>query len=432
MKHLLNPTFKASMLRNSVIQFIWWLIFFPGFYSSDSFSAVEMAQTGNLTNSFTASWAIYVRVFSFFGNAIGLLTIVGGLLLVYAITHFAFSIFTKKTAALASFLMTLTPLVWGMGITLWHDILMTAGLFLVTSFMVRIHLEQKISVLDVISKLILGSILISFRPNGLPTLLVFSFLLLAFMRKRIILKYSLVAISATVLVTLFTSNLILGMSPINNLFAQEWMRNDISCFANSQNGAGFVEKNIPGIGTTDTWKSESACVFLTQAKLSSEEEVRSQKYVSNAWKELIKQEPQFVLGTHLKRNAYLVPLPLHGIPKPPFLHSTIEFENRGIEWAFPSIAEEARAPMRLWNAMRGFTAWAGLWFAVLSVLLLGLKNRELLAPFLMSISLMGVLFVFAPIPDARYALFVLIVGQIALLGKFIEWAQTGSNCRPTD
>ncbi len=391
-----------------------------------------MAKSGDLTNSYTASWAIYVRVFSFFGNAFGLLTLIGGLLLVYAITLFAFSIFTKNTAAWASFLMTLTPLVWGMGITLWHDILMTAGLFLVVSFMVKMHLDQKISVLDITSKLILGSVLISFRPNGLPTLLVFSFLLLVFMRKRNILRYSLVAISTTVLVTLVTSNLILGMSPINNLFAQEWMRNDISCFANSQNGAGFVENNIPGIGSTETWKSDAACKFLNQAKISSEEKFRSQEYVPRAWRALIKQDPQFVLSTHLKRNAYLVPLPLYGIPKPPFLHSTIEFENQGIQWAFPSIAEEARAPLRLWNAMRGFTAWAGLWFVVISILLVGLKGRELLAPFLMSISLMGVLFVFAPIPDGRYALFVLIVGQMALIGKLIEWAQTGSNCRPTD
>ena len=432
MKHLLNPTLKASLLRNYTIQFILWLVFFPGFYSSDSFGAVEMAKSGDLTNSYTASWAIYVRIFSFLGNAIWLLTLIGGLLLVYAITHFAFTIFTKKTAARASFLMTLTPLVWGMGITLWHDILMTAGLFLVTSFIVKMHLDQKISVSDITLKLILGSVLISFRPNGLPTLLVFSFLLLIFMRKRNNLKYSLGAISITLLVTLVTSNLILGMSPINNLFAQEWMRNDISCFANSQNGAGFVENNIPGIGTTETWKSDAACVFLNQAKLSIEDKVRSQEYVPRAWRALVKQEPRFVLDTHLMRNAYLVPLPLHGIPKPPFLHSTIEFENQGIEWAFPSIAEEARAPMRLWNAMRGVTAWAGLWFAVISILLFGLKRRELLAPFLMSISLMGVLFVFAPIPDGRYALFVLIVGQMALLGKLIEWAQTGSNCRPTD
>ncbi len=424
--------FKFSMLRNSLFLFAGWIIFFPGFFSGDSFAAVEMANSGNLTNSFTASWAIYVRVFSLFGNAIGLLTLFGGLLLVYATTQFSYSIFSRKIAAISSFLMTLTPLIWGMGLTLWHDIQMTSGLLLVTAFMVKIHKAEIVSKIDLVTQLILGSMLISFRPNGLPTLLVFSVLFLVITRKKIVLRYLLTSISSTVLATLIGSNLILGMSPINTYFAQEWMRNDISCFAISAAGEGFVEKNIPGIGSTKKWGSEAACTFLNNAEITGEEKTQAQEYVPAAWIALAKQEPLFILDTHLKRNAYLVPIPINGLPNPPFLHSTIEFEGLGVKWVFPSMAEEARSPMRIWNAVRGVTAWAGLWAAVSLILLLGFKRRELLAPLLMSVSLMGVLFVFAPIPDGRYALFTLVVGQLALLGKVIEWAQTGSNRRPTD
>ena len=432
MKKLLSSTLIASFVRNSTILFICWVIFFPGFYSGDSFGAVAMAKTGEFTNSGTASWALYVRIFSIFGNAIGLLTLIGGLLLVFSTTQFAYSIFSKKTASLASFLMSLTPMIWGMGITLWHDILMTSGLLLVTSFMVPVFQNKKPTALDVASKLILGSVLVSFRPNGLPVLLVFTILLLVTIRKRDVLKTLLVAISVTFLTTFIGSNLILGMSPINEYFAQEWMRNDISCFANTPKGAGFVEKNIPEIGSTETWKSQAACTFLNQASLTGAEKVKAQEFVPSAWITLLKQNPLFVLDTHLKRNAYLVPIPFNGLPKPPFLHSTIEFKDQGIEWAFPQVAEKARAPIRLWNLLHSFTGWAGLWSAVTLVLLVGFKRRELFAPFVMSLSLIGVLFIFAPIPDGRYALFALIVGQVALLGKLIGWAQTGSNRRPTD
>ncbi len=432
MNSLFNTTLLASFLRNSTVLFVFWVIFFPGFYSGDSFGAVAMAKTGEFTNSGTASWAIYVRIFSLFGNAIGLLTLLGGLLLVFATTQFSYSIFTKKIASIASLMLSLTPMIWGMGITLWHDILMTSGLLLVTSFMVNLHINQKVSVSDVVSKLLLGSVLVSFRPNGLPVLMVFSVLLFILIRKKVILKSLVTAVSTTLLTTFIGSNLIIGMSPINDYFAQEWMRNDISCFANTTKGNNFVEQYIPGIGTTERWKSEAACTFLNQSKMTKDEFIEAQDFVPAAWISLLKQDPLFVLDTHLKRNAYLVPIPLNGLPKPPFLHSTIEFQSQGIEWAFPDLAENARAPMRLWNLFHSFTAWAGLWFAVISILLVGLKSRELLAPFLMSISLIGVLFVFAPIPDGRYALFILIVGQMALIGKIIEWAQTGSNCRPTD
>jgi hypothetical protein len=429
---IINVDFKFSLMRNSLFLFSCWIIFFPGFFSGDSFAAVEMARTGNLTNSYTASWAVYVRIFSFVGDAIGLLSLLGGLLLVFATTQFTYTIFTKKTAAISSFLMTLTPLIWGMGLTLWHDIQMTAGLLLITAFMVKIRRAELVSKNDMATQLFLGSLLLSFRPNGLPTLLVFSVLFLLLTLRKVVFAYLLTAISTTVIITLIGSNLILGMSPIDNYFAQEWMRNDISCFANLPEGAGFVEENIPGVGNTETWSSEAACTFLNEAKVTAEEKVLAQEFVPAAWVSLAKQEPLFIVSTHMKRNAYLVPLPLNGLPNPPFLHSTIEYENRGIEWAFPAIAEKARVPMRLWNALHGLTAWAGLWSVVTLILHLGFKRRELLAPLLMSISLMGVLFVFAPIPDGRYGLFVLIVGQIALLGKLIEWAQTGSNRRPTD
>ena len=424
-----NTEIRFSILRNTLVLLVSWIIFFPGFFSGDSFAAVEMAKTGDLTNSFTASWALYVRIFSLFGNSIGLLTLLGGLLLVFSMTQFSYSILAERTAAITSFLLTLTPLIWGMGNTLWHDIQMTSGMLLVTSFMVKIHKAQKITSWDLGSQLILGSVLLSFRPNGLPTLLVFAFIYFVLIRKKFVLKYLLGAVFSTILTTLIASNLILGLSPISNYFAQESMRNDISCFANLPEGAEFVERNIPGVGDTESWKSQAACTFLSQALITSSEKVEAQEFVSRAWITLLMQEPFFVLDTHLKRHAYLVPLPFNGLPKTPFLHSTIEFRDQGIEWAFPAVAEKARAPMRLWNLLGSFTAWAGLWSAITLILLVGFKRRELFVPFLMMFSLSGVLFIFAPISDGRYALFALIAGQMALLGKVIEWAQTGSNHR---
>jgi hypothetical protein len=328
--------------------------------------------------------------------------------------------------------MTLTPLVWGMGITLWHDIQMTSGLLLVTAFLVKIHKGEKVSRIEISTQLILGSILISFRPNGLPTLLVFSFLFILISRNKEITRYCLASITTTAVVAVLGSNIILGLSPINNYFAQEWMRNDISCFANTPKGSGFVESNISGIGNTETWKSAAACTFLNTAEVSIKEKIAAEKYVPDAWFTLLKSEPLFVLQTHLKRNAYLNPIPLYGLPTSPFLHTTIEIKDQGIEWAFPSVAEKTRAPIRAWNAARVVTGWAGLWFALTLLILIGSKKRELLAPFVMSGASLGVLFIFAPIPDGRYAMFSLIVGQLALIEKVVELAQTGANRRPND
>ena len=435
---LLNPSFLSSFLRNSLIQFIWWVIFFPGFFSTDSFAAIQMAKSGDLGNSFTASWALYVRIFSFHGNAIALLTLINGLVLVYSVTRLGYAIFSKQTAAISTFLFTLTPVVSGMGITLWHDILMSAGLLLVTSFFININNGRGSSRKFLILELIPGAVLSSFRPNGLPTIAVFAALYAVFilLKHRIhfaqTVKFLATAFLLSAFVTVVGSNLILSLSPVNNYYAQEWMRNDISCYADSAAGKGFVEEYIPGIGSTESWRSSSACTFLNAASISGDEKVAAQKFVPSAWLILLKQDFMFILSTHAERNAYLIPIPFFGIPTEPFLHSTIEFKDQGVEWAFPSIAEKARIPMRAWNAARGLTSWAGLWGIVLISLMIAGRKRTLVPPAVMSVALMVIIFVVAPIPDGRYALFVLIAGQLALIGKFVEWAQTGSNRRPTD
>ena len=318
MKYLLDSSYRASLLRNSFIQFIWWVVFFPGFFSGDSFAAVQMAKSGELGNSFTASWALYVRIFSFHGNAIALLTLINGLLLVYSVTRLGYAIFSARTAAVSTFLLTLTPVVSGMGITLWHDVLMSAGILLVTSFFINLRKGAGSYKRLLILELFPGAVLSSFRPNGLPTIAFFAALyaFFIFLKHRSqfvqIVKLLVTAFLLSAIITIIGSNLILGLSPINNYFAQEWMRNDISCYADTASGNGFVEENIPGIGTTESWRSSAACTFLNGADISSDEKVAAQKYVPSAWLTLLKENPYFILSTHLERNAYLIPIPIFG------------------------------------------------------------------------------------------------------------------------
>ena len=308
MKRLLNPSLSASLLRNSIVQFVWWVIFFPGFFSSDSFGAVQMAKSGELGNAFTASWALYVRVFSFHGQAIALLTLINGLALVYSVTRLGYAMLSMHTAAISTFLLTLTPIVSGMGITLWHDILMSAGIVLVTAFFINIHKGTSNIKKLLILELAPGAVLSSFRPNGLPTIFLFAifYSLFIFLKHRSqfmqVIKLLAAGISVSALVTVIGSNLILGMSPINNYFAQEWMRNDISCYAESVAGRGFVEKEIPGIGSTDSWRSSNACTWLNNAKVSSEEKVAAEEYIPSAWLTLLKPEPLYILSTHIEMH----------------------------------------------------------------------------------------------------------------------------------
>ena len=411
---------RNALIRNSIVAVIWWAVFFPGFYSSDSFAAVNMAKSGDLVNSYTASWAIYVRVFSLLGNFIGLLTLLNALILVYAVTRFSYALLSKKTAAISSFVLTLTPLVAGMGITLWHDILMTAGLLLLAAFFTLFRQGENYAKSDFYSLLVPGAVLLSFRPNGLPTFLVFAVLTFVFIRRKTLIRPLALVLAITAGTTIFNSLVVVGEDPINTHYAQEWMRNDISCYAASAAGAGWVEKNMPGVGTTQSWASVEACTFLNKYELAQSDREKSYAVVPAAWRKLALSDPAFVLKTHFDRNYYVVPLPINGLPSIPFLHSTIETAGLGIEWAMPSVAEKARVIMRVGNALRPILAYAGMWLLLVLGAVIFLKRKEWLPTFLMGFSLLGILFVFAPIPDGRYALFALLAGQLLLLGAIVD------------
>jgi len=411
---------RNALIRNSVVAVIWWIIFFPGFFSTDSFAAASMAKSGDLVNSYTASWAIYVRAFSLFGNFIGLLTLINTLILVYSVTRFSYALLSKKTAAISSFVLTMTPLVAGMGITLWHDILMTAGLLLLAAFFTVYRQGDNYSKNDFFSLLLPSAVLLSFRPNGLPTFLVFAVLLLIFSYRKSLIRPLALVLAITAGTTIFNSLVVVGADPINTHYAQEWMRNDISCYAASPAGAGWVEKNMPGVGNTQSWASADACTFLNRYALAPADREKSYEVVPAVWRKLALSDPGFILKTHFDRNYYVVPLPINGLPSIPFLHSTIESADASIAWAIPSVAEKARVVMRVGNALRPILAYAGMWLLLVLGTLVFLKRKEWLPTFLLGFSLLGILFVFAPIPDGRYALFVMLAGQLLVVGSLVD------------
>jgi hypothetical protein len=314
-----------------------------------------------------------------------------------------------------------------MGITLWHDILMTAGLLLLAAFFTLFRQGENYAKSDFYSLLVPGAILLSFRPNGLPTFIVFAVLTLILARRKTLIRPLALVLAITAGTTIFNSLVVVGEDPINTHYAQEWMRNDISCYAASPAGAGWVEKNMPGVGTTQSWASPEACVFLNRYGLAPEDREKSYAVVPAAWRKLALSDPAFVLKTHFDRNYYVVPLPINGLPSIPFLHSTIETAGLGIEWVMPSVAEKARVIMRVGNALRPILAYAGMWLLLVLGAVIFLKRKEWLPTFLMGFSLLGILFVFAPIPDGRYALFVLLAGQLLLLGAIVDGIESLRN-----
>ena len=420
MKQLLNPSLSASLIRNSLLQIIWWVIFFPGFYSTDSFAVLSMAKTGNLNGLWSSPWAVMVRYLSIHGSHPGLVTLFFSIILSVSMTVFFYSLLPQKNGALVSVILQITPLVGSMGITLWHDIPMTSGLLLVTTYVIRSNKINAYTLNEALKYLFPGMVLITFRGNGLPTILILFVFILLFNFRRQGKRILAAGVLLSIFVILFSNTFLPDKKSRDYELATGWIVLDISCYASTPAGQGFVERALPGISTTAKWSSISACNWFSDAELSAADMAEVRDHLPSAMFKLILEDPKFLLLTHLKRHEYLLPLPIFGLANPPFIHSNIEFPDAGVAWAFPTLAEKARIFVRIWNFGSFIFAYAGFWLFFTACTWFFTRRNEILYVLIVSLTLNLSLFVFAGISDARYTLFTLISGQGLALGFLLS------------
>jgi hypothetical protein len=408
-----------SIAINAFIMFLWWFAFNPGFYSTDSFGVLEMARSGQLSSAWTAIWAIFVKFLTFNGSHPEIATLFFSQLLGYSVSVFAMTLFKGKTAMWSSAILCGSPLVGAMGITLWHDIPMTSGFLLMLVGAKKIEQEKK----SAIYFFCIGSFFSSFRYNGIPTLILASIIFFLFTKNK---RRLLMGVISIFVIGCLTTSLNFAFQNSKNVQSDgfiDWMRYDLSCYAAISNDESFFLEQFDNGPTVNDWRSESACTWFNTSKAFSLQSDSVNEKVPTAWLALALKSPSFVFKTHLDRHKYLIPIPYTGLPSMPFIHSTIEYANLGIEFRNPTISENLRVYPRLWNFFRYIFGYAGLWLAF--ILFLSWRRKDL---WLFKIGLVGSilnlsLFVFASISDGRFALFTLIAGQLVLVGELVERAR---------
>jgi len=198
------------------------------------------------------------------------------------------------------------------------------------------------------------------------------------------------------------------------------MRYDLSCYGAISNDEKFFFEQFKNNMTVKDWSSRSACVWFNDSKVFTSRTDNIDKKIPMAWFELATKNPSFIIETHLNRHKYLVPIPYNGLPRMPFIHTIIENPNMGIKYRNPAVSETLRVYPRLWNFFNYIFGYAGFWLAFIFSISWWRKDFWLLRIGLVGLILSLGLFVFAPISDGRFSLFILIAGQLILVGKVIE------------
>jgi hypothetical protein len=297
---------------------------------------------------------------------------------------------------------------------------MTAGFLLVSTFCIGVIKSGIVEKSALLKLLIPGLILSTFRGNGLPTVLLFLLIFIIVQRRTQKKSLILVGVGLSITTLLISGSQMTAKGLSDYEIATSWIIYDVSCYASTANGKGFVEKNIAKIGNTESWSSKSACTWFTDAELTSADIAKARNELPKLLSMLAKEDLGFLISTHMKRHEYLVPLPVYGLPRPPFIHSTIEFTDSDIKWKFESLAEAARNYVRVWNYLSFLFAYAGFWFLFLVVTAFRKKNVHLMHISILSFLLIVTLFIFAGISDARYVLYILIAGQVVGLDSILD------------
>ena len=415
LRHLSST--QKSLAINSSIMLLWWLAFNPGFYSGDSFAVIQMARDDTISSEWTTIWAVFVKILTFNGSHPGIATLFFSQILAFALTVFAHSIFKGPAAVLGSLVLCMTPLVGAMGITLWHDIPMTAGFLLIASGIIRFSKKDPCS----FAYLFTGVILASFRYNGIPTILLTLGLLIFLTKSK---KVIMVGLVLSIIIGGLTSIMDSRFSPSESTHSDgfiNWMRYDLSCYAAKSNDNDFFQIEFAGKASREFWKSSQACTWFNDSKAFSDRPTYVTEKIPSAWLALAFKEPVFVLSTHMKRHEYLIPIPFFGPPSMPFIHTTIEYADQGIEYRNVDVSEKLRLYPRVWNYFNFIFGYSGFWLMLIFFFAWIKRKLVYLGLGILGLVLNASLFTFAIISDARFTLYVLIAGQLIAVGEFIKY-----------
>jgi hypothetical protein len=302
-----------------------------------------------------------------------------------------------------------------MGITLWHDIPMASGFLLVVVGVLRYVKKDTYA----LTLLILGIILSSFRYNGIPTIVLTIILLAFFFRPKKLIVFALVS---TIGIGGLAVTLDSRFSPPTSTHSDgfiNWMRYDLSCYAGTFTDDEFFQREFLGKTSRDFWKSSQACTWFNDSGAFFQRPANLTENIPSAWLALTLKDPLFVLTTHMKRHEYLTPLPFYGLPIMPFIHTTIEYSGQDIYFLNPDLSENLRIYPRIWNFFNFIFGYSGMWLLIIFLFAWRKRNLIYFGIGILGLVLNSGLFVFAIISDARFSLFVLIAGQLILLGEFV-------------
>jgi hypothetical protein len=424
----------------------WYLALYPGRLGYDYSLAIRMIQDGESTNWWTAFYFWILRITSFNGRSIALISLIGLIVLALSLKYFLYTLISNKLVAEKTLFFTLlTPLYGVFGATVSHDVFQTAAILFFLGLFWKLHLRM-ISRREIGIVFLCSSLLIITTQTGIFTVFVAALFLTVFkFYKEAIFGFS-IALTVSLI-----SNFGIGPSIIKNPLVNI-MLVDMKCVVQHPDAEVSDEswRVLTALANRDLWLEPKSC-SIPDAIIGGlgigKEDIPIERSLIRTYVELLSAHPAIVLQAHLQRSLGALPPPFFQGPRnqvdqnidnpvglgtntalqlgPEILHPSIDEPSVANKIGFLKPLEIiAQVPTFLVNQASWFWGWGGLWlWPLIGFYLYVLKVRK----FLLLISLLSPTLILhlsyvmvGPSPIGRYYFSTILAGfslAIAMLCK---------------
>jgi len=400
MNDILPKTGRFFSTNKSILAIaFWYLALYPGRLGYDYSLAIRMIQQGESTNWWTAFYFWILRISSFNGRSIALISLIGLLVLAYSLKFFLDALITsKKVADKTLFLTLVTPLYGVFGATVSHDVFQTAAILLFLGIFWRLH-SKTISTRELGIVFISASLLMITTQTGIFTVVFATFVLTVFKFRKEALLGLVIALAVSLV-----SNFGIGPSIIKNPLVNILLV-DMKCVVQHPEAEVSVDnwKVLDSLADRSLWLEPKSCSSpddIIKGLGTGSKEIPIQESLIKTYLQLLAAHPAIVLQAHLQRSLGALPPPFFQGPRnqvdqnidnpvglgtntalqlgPEILHPSIDEPSVAKKIGFLKPLEViAQIPTFLINQASWFWGWGGLWlWPLIGFYLYSLKIRR--------------------------------------------------------
>lgn len=447
-------SFSKEAKLTGVVLFFWYLALFPGRLGFDYSYAIRLMRENKTWDQWTALYFWILKIFTFNGRSIALISLLSLVCLAASLRCFIFSLPATETIKRRTFLyMCALPLVGAFGVNVSHDSLLAAGVLLLIGLNVKIHFQGFPGNRYTLLLLIFAGFILQTSFAGL---VVFVVTIGHLALKR---KFRIVSILIVFLVSLqIISSIGITNNPPSSKVA--FLIDDLKCVAQHPQARISTDEwsYLESLAPKSEWTSPVSCgwpdpLYAALTHLDTKKAVLSFALIKNYAKIFI-NNPLVIVESHIQRSLGALPPPFFPGPEnqvdrntnhPVGLNTNIALQS-GPEVLHPSIDEPsvhprfvalkplefiAQATIFFINQASWFWGWGALWlwpFFIFFYLRIAQWNlRKTLSFALPVITLHLTLVAIGPAPLPRYVMSGVLLGLSICIIQILTWMEKYRN-----